>query len=137
MEKLVAENINANCSGLERFLQICINALDTFAPYKKKYTRGNNMPFMNKSLTKTHMKISRLRNLYLKKKTDTSRIAYIKQRSYCLSLLWKTKEDHYANLNDKDVADNKQFWRTVKPLLSDKIKQSDKITLVEERKNKR
>ena len=43
----------------------------------------------------------------------------------------KTKKDHYANLNEKDVADNKQFWRTVKPLLSDKIKSSDKITLVE------
>ena len=133
MENLVAENINADYSGLERFLQICINALDIFAPCKKKYARGNNMPFMNKSLTKAHMKISRLRNLYLKKKTDTSRIAYIKQRSHCLSLLWKTKEDHYADLNDKDVADNKQlqFWRTVKPQLSDKIKQSDKITLEE------
>ena len=68
LEKLVAENINANCSGLERFLQICINALDIFAPCKKKYARGNNMPFMNKSLTKAHMKIIRLRNLYLKKK---------------------------------------------------------------------
>ena len=45
--------------------------------------------------------------------------------------MWKTKKDHYANLNEKDVADNKQFWRTVKPLLADKIKPSDKITLVE------
>ena len=31
----------------------------------------------------------------------------------------------------KDVADNNQFWRTVKPLLSDKIKPSDKIILIE------
>ena len=30
-----------------------------------------------------------------------------------------------------DVADNKQFWRTVKPLLSDKVKSPEKITLVE------
>ena len=45
--------------------------------------------------------------------------------------MWKTKKDHYANLNEKDIADNKQFWRTVKPLLADKIKPSDKITLVE------
>ena len=43
----------------------------------------------------------------------------------------KTKKDHYANLNEKDVADNKQFWRTVKPLLADQIKPSNKITLVE------
>ena len=52
------------------------------------------------------MKRSKLRNLYLKKKTDTSRIAYIKQRTYCVSLLRKTKINHYANLNDTDVADN-------------------------------
>ena len=43
----------------------------------------------------------------------------------------KLKKDHYANLNEKDVADNKRFWRTVKPLLSDKVKSSEKITLVE------
>ena len=35
------------------------------------------------------------------------------------------------NSNGKDVADNKQFWRTVKPLLSDKVKSSEKITFVE------
>ena len=35
------------------------------------------------------------------------------------------------NLNEKDVADNKHFWKTIKPLLSDKVKSSEKITLVE------
>ena len=43
----------------------------------------------------------------------------------------KTKRDHYSNLNENEVADNKQFWTTVKLLLSDKIKSSDKIKLVE------
>ena len=72
LEKLATENINTNCSGLEKFLQICVNTLNNLAPCKKKYSRGNNMPFMNKSLTMTHMKRSRLRNLYLKDKTETS-----------------------------------------------------------------
>ena len=44
-------------------------------------------------------------------------------------------KNYYANLNEKDLNDNKQFWRTVKPLLSDKIKSSEKITLVEQREN--
>ena len=39
----------------------------------------------------------------------------------------------YANLNEKDLTDNKKFWRTVKPLLLDKIKLSEKIILVEQR----
>ena len=86
---------------------------------------------MHKSLTSAHMKRSRLRKLYLKDKTETSRIAYIKQRNYCVSLLRKTKKYNYANLDEKDIADNKQFWKTVKPLLSNKVKSSEKITLVE------
>ena len=36
-------------------------------------------------------------------------------------------------MNEKDLTDNKQFWQTVKPLLSDKTKSSKKITLVEQR----
>ena len=86
---------------------------------------------MNKSLKKAHMKRIRLRNIHVKKKTDTKRIACIKQRNYCVSLLRKTKKDYYANLNEKYVAVNKQFWRTVKPSLSDKVKSCEKITLVE------
>ena len=38
-------------------------------------------------------------------------------------------KNYYANLNGKDLTDNRQFWQIVKPLLSDKIK----ITLVEQR----
>ena len=87
---------------------------------------------MNKSLKKAIMKRSSLRNIFVKNKTDTNRIVYIKQRNYCVSLLRKNIKDHYANLNEGNVADNKQFWRAVKPLLSDKVKSSEKITLVEE-----
>ena len=39
------------------------------------------------------------------------------------------EKDHYANLNKKNVPDNKQFWRRVKLLLSDKVKSSEKITV--------
>ena len=86
---------------------------------------------MNKSLKKAHMKRVRLRNTCVKNKTDTNRIAYIIQRNYCVSLLRKTKNDYYANLNEKDVAGNTQFWREVKPLLSDKVESSEITTLVE------
>ena len=35
-------------------------------------------------------------------------------------------------MNVKHIVDNKQFWRTVKPLISDKTKSNEKITLVED-----
>ena len=37
-----------------------------------------------------------------------------------------TEKDYCASLNEKNVADNKQFWITVKPLRSDKVKSSEK-----------
>ena len=38
--------------NLEEFIKVCINTLNNHAPSKKKYTRGNHLPFMNKELSK-------------------------------------------------------------------------------------
>ena len=54
-------------------------------------------------------------------------------RETCVSLLRKKKTNYYVKLDQKYLTDNKQFWWTVKPLLSDKIKLPQKITLVEQR----
>ena len=59
------------------------------------------------------------------------KIEYIIQnRTFCVSLLRKTKK-RYENLNEKFVVDNKLFWRTVKPLLSDNVAGKDEIHLIE------
>ena len=89
------------------------------------------MPFFNKALSSAHKKRTQLRNRFLKKRSYENKKLYTKQRNFCVSLLRKTKTKHYANLNHKDIADNRQFWKTVKPLLSDKSKSNEKITLVE------
>ena len=65
------------------------------------------------------------------RKKKCTRGNYSKQRNYCVKLLRKTKIDYYALLNKKDVADEKNFWKTIKPLLSEKIKSSEKIYLTE------
>ena len=44
----------------------------------------------------------------------------------------KNQKQYYANLNQKDVSVNKKLSKTVKPLLSDKIKSNEKFTLVED-----
>ena len=53
------------------------------------------------------------------------------QRNYCVSLLRKSKRDYYNNLNEKNIYNNRKFWKVVKPLLSNKIVFNEKITLVE------
>ena len=51
----------------------------------------------------------------------------------CVSLLRKKKNSsYYSNLDEKNVTDNKAFWKTVKPFLSDKITSKEKIASIEE-----
>ena len=92
------------------------------------------MPFFNKELSSAHKKRTQLRNRYLKNRSYQNQRLYTKQRNFCVSLRRKTKKKHYANQNHKDIGDNKQFWRTVTPLLSNKSKSNEKITLVEDKK---
>ena len=114
-------------------LKCVLNTLNKLAPFKRKYSRGNHLPFMNKKLSKAIMNRTRLRNKFLKNRTDENKRKYSKQRNYCVSLLRKTKRIYYNNLNEKNITDNKKFWKTVSPFLSDKVPSSDKITLIEDR----
>ena len=77
------------------------------------------------------MKRSRLRNKFLISKSDTDRKAYNAQRYLCVSLIRQAKKQYFSNLNTHDVTDNKTYWKTVKPLLTGKVKTKSKITLIE------
>ena len=80
------------------------------------------------------MKRSRLRNKFLNTKSDIDRKVYNKQRNYVASLLRNENKNFYSNLDTKVVIDNKTFWKTVKPLLSEKVTKHYKINLVEDDK---
>ena len=108
--------------------------LDKHAPLKKRYVRANQSPFMNRKLSKEVMKRSSLRYKFLNTKSDIDRKAYNKQRNYVVSLLRNEKKNFYNNLETKDVIDNGTFWKTAKPLLSEKVTKQSKINLVEDDK---
>ena len=127
---LLIYSFESSDEGLQKFHKTTMDTLNSFAPIKKN-ARGNQMPFMTKNLSKEIMTRSRLRNKYLKHKTEENRLLYTQQRNKCVSLLRKTKMNYYGNLNEKDITDNKKFWKTVKPFLSDKSINSDKIHLNE------
>ena len=93
------ENFINNDDGFQRFCQISLNALNKYAPRKKKYARGNEMLLFNKELSKAIMTRTKLRNIFLQNKSEESRIRYTKQRHFCVSLLRKTKKRYYENLN--------------------------------------
>ena len=60
---------------------------------KKKIVRGNNAPFMNKTLSTEFMQRSKLKNQYHKKTTESNKTLYKKQRNFCVSLL-KREQKH-------------------------------------------
>ena len=43
----------------------------------------------------------------------------------------RSKKKYFANLIEKDILNKKLFWKTIKPLLPDKIMTRDRITLFE------
>ena len=65
--------------------------LNKHTPKKKRYVRGNQSPFMNKTLSKAITQRSKLRNFFAKKITGENRKNYVKQRNLCVTLLQKSK----------------------------------------------
>ena len=80
-------------------------------PLKKKILRFNNNPFMSKALRKAFMHRSKLKNIHYKKRTDVNWANYKKQPIFCVTLLQRTKEEYFQNLNVKDLSDNKNFGK--------------------------
>ena len=72
---------------------------------------------------------SKLRNQFLKTKTQEPKMKYNKQINLRISLTRKAKRSYNENLDLKDITDSKKFWATAKPLISNKIKSAECITL--------
>ena len=116
-----------NVWKLEKYIKLCINTLKNYAPSKNKFTRGNPIPFINKAI----MNRTRLRNVYLRKRSDEKRKKYSKQRNYCVLSLRRTKRKYCSSFGKKSIADHTKFWRTLKSFLSEKSPSDAKITLKE------
>ena len=75
-----------------------------------------------------------MRNNFLNAEGDIDRNAYNKQHNCIVSLLRNEKNNFYSNLETKVVTDDKTFWKTVKPPLSEKVTKTSKINLVKDGK---
>ena len=123
--------LNIEAMGLHKFMTVFIDTLSNHALSKKKYIRGNYLQFMNKELSKEIMHRTRLRNNFLRNRSNENKRKHSKQRNCFVALLRKAKKNYYSNLNEKKITDNKTFWKTVEPLPSEKPPSNEKITLIE------
>ena len=96
LSKVVLENSD---KGFIKFLDVCKEVLNMYAPLKKKYIRGNNSPFMNRILSKEIMKRSRLRNEFLKSKSEADMKNHVKHK---LLLSNKSVENENIILVEKE-----------------------------------
>ena len=128
ISQVTSEN---NDHEFDIFKAILNQAIQKHAPIKQQYVHANQAPFINKTINKEIMKRSRLRNKFLNTKSDIDRKAYNKQCNLCVSLIRREKKNFFNNINTCDITNNKIFWKTVKPLFTDKIQTKSKITLIE------
>ena len=128
----LVKELNKNNFGENQFelLQtISLGLFNKLAPLKKKTLRNNKSSFTTKEVGKAIMTRSRLRNKFLKIKSQECKQAYNKQRNLCVTMVRKAKKNYFNCLNVRNIKDNRQFWKTVKPFFSSKIGDNERIIL--------
>ena len=75
---------------------------------------------MVKALRKSIMMRSRIKNLYLKNKTDLVWSNYKKQKNFSTYHLRKTKKEYFSKLDIMHISGSKIIQKTITPFSSDK-----------------
>ena len=88
-------NTDINNAELVEFTNTVLSILNKHAPMKRRYIRANKSAFLTKDLGAAIMQRSKLRQKFLKERTNDSKHLYNRQRNLCVSLLRKTKMDYF------------------------------------------
>ena len=113
------------------FKLLFLNALNKFAPVRKKKFHASHSRFVDKELSKPLMHRTKLNKKILKEKTTQARLAHNKKNNTCVAGLHKSKGAYFENLDIKNLSDNKKLGDSVKPLFSNKVRSDVQITLCE------
>ena len=81
---------------------------------------------MTKGLSKSIMERKCLRNTFLKNSAVANKLTYTKIKKLLCITSKKSKQEYFANLSEKNITDNRKFWQTLKPFLSQKKKSREK-----------
>ena len=95
-------------------------ALNNHAPIKEKMVRGDEASFMTKDLSKTILNRPKIKYRYTKWPSCENLLAFNKQRNVCNNLNKKMKKNYFSKITSNVVLGNKQFWNTIKPVLTSK-----------------
>ena len=91
------------------------------APLKKENVKCNQAPFLTKELRKEIYTRSKLKNKYRSNLIEENKAIYKKQRNkYVSSLRRKAIKVYFNNVTKTGVQTNKDFWKSIKPYLTNK-----------------
>ena len=82
-------------------------------------------------MRKAIMKRSELATKFRNRPTDDNKKAFKKQKNFCNRLYKKERRKYYEKLDLRKITDNRKFWDTIKPFLSNKTSTSQQISLKE------
>ena len=119
-QKLIQGDLYRSDDPYFKLTEIFSSILNKHAPIKSKQIRGNQAPFMNKSLSKIIMQKSKVRNKYLKWPSCENFLKYKKVKNKCNSLVRKSKKEYFQNVSNANSSHSKSFWNAVKPFVSKK-----------------
>ena len=106
--------------NLKQFEDIFDATLSKHAPFKSVIVRGNNKPHTMEQLRKEIMIRTRLKNKANRTKAEGDQKKYRKQRNLVVKLNKRAKRAYYNSLDPLKVGKEGAFWKTFKPLFSDK-----------------
>ena len=108
--------------------------LNKHAPLKSKVIRGNNKPFVTKTLRKAILRSSALKKKANNLNDPLAIKQYKKQRNYVVNRSPKVKKHYFQKHMPRGLTSEK-FWKFCKPFFTNQITTFDyKIMLVENEK---
>ena len=122
--------MNGEVTNYHEFEKTFLKILNKHAPIKRRFIRANDVPYMTKALRKAIMRRSQLETKFHKTRKKADQIACRKQKNFVSRLYKKERKKFYNDLNLKDLADNKKFWKLMQPLFSEKTSTKHNITIV-------
>ena len=106
-QKLIQGDLYRSDDPYFKLTEIFSSILNKDAPIKSKEIRGNQTTFMNKSLNKTIMQKSKVRNKYLKWLSSVNFLNYKKVKNKCNSLVRKSKKEYFQNVSNANSSHSK------------------------------
>ena len=106
------------------------NVINEHAPMKKRVLKYNNVPYMNSGLRKQMYRRSNARNKYLRRRTAQNWDKYRQERNKATMMRRQSIKEYFVS-RCSAASSPKDFWRCVKPFMSNSTRDQGNIILNE------